>query len=271
MRPAPMAELREQQFALARYVRDPLRNAPPPGIEGRPIEDRRVAIYRDLFYNSIESLLAGNFPVIRKTLGDTRWHALVRAFYADHRCRTPLFTEIGREFIQFLEPREPHGPEPHGVAPGPQADNPPWLHELAHYEWVELALQIADDELPPHDPGGDLLAGKPVPSPLAWALAYCWPVSRIGPTFQPELAPDAPTLLLVRRDAAGDVHFSGLSPLVYRLLQLLDDDALDSGLAALQALAAEAGARDVASFVADGTAMLQRLRGEGVLLGTRPA
>ena len=147
MRPAPMAELREQQFALARYVRDPLRNAPPPGIEGRPIEDRRIAIYRDLFYNSIESLLAGNFPVIRKTLGDTRWHALVRAFYADHRCRTPLFTEIGREFIQFLEQRD-------------QGDSPPWLHELAHYEWVELALQIADDELPPHDPDGDLLHAR---------------------------------------------------------------------------------------------------------------
>ena len=253
-----MAELREQQFALARHVRDPARNAPPPGIEGRPIEDRRIAIYRDLFYNSIESLLAGNFPVIRKTLGDTRWHALVRAFYADHRCRTPLFTEIGREFIQFLEPHD-------------ASDAPPWLHELAHYEWVELALQIADDELPPHDPDGNLLAGKPVPSPLAWALAYCWPVSRIGPEFQPDIAPDAPTLLLVRRDAAGDVHFSELSPLVYRLLQLLDDDATDSGRAALQALATEAGAVDIDAFVADGTAMLQRLHGEGVLLGTRPA
>ena len=253
-----MAELREQQFALARHVRDPVRNAPPPGIEAR-----RIAIYRDLFYNSIESLLAGNFPVIRKTLGDTRWHALVRAFYADHRCRTPLFTEIGREFIQFLEQR--------ALEQRPHDDNPPWLYELAHYEWVELALQIADDELPPHDPDGDLLAGKPVPSPLAWALAYCWPVSRIGPEFQPEFAPDAPTLLLVRRDAAGGVHFSELSPLVYRLLQLLDDDATTNGHAALQALAAEAGAVDVAAFIGEGMAMLQRLHGEGVLLGTRPA
>lgn len=253
-----MADLREQQFALARHVRDPARNAPPPGIEGRPIEGRRIAIYRDLFYNSIESLLAGNFPVIRKTLGDMQWHALVRAFYADHRCHTPLFTEIGREFIKFLQQRE-------------QGDSPPWLHELAHYEWVELALQIADDELPPHDPDGDLAEGKPVPSPLAWALAYCWPVSRIGPEFQPDRAPDAPTLLLVRRDAAGDVHFSELSPLVYRLMQLLDDDATTSGRTALQALATEAGATDMAAFVSDGMAMLQRLHGEGVLLGTRPA
>ena len=257
-----MAELREQQFVLARHVRDPSRNAPPPGLEGRPIEDRRIAIYRDLFYNSIESLLAGNFPVIRKTLGDSRWHALVRAFYADHRCRTPLFTEIGREFIQFLEQREPDRHE---------GDIPAWLHELAHYEWVELALQIAEDDQPPHDPDGNLLAGKPVASPLAWALAYCWPVSRIGPEFQPDRAPDAPTLLLVRRDAAGDVHFSELSPLVYRLLQLLDDDATASGRTALEALAAEAGATDIPAFIADGTAMLQRLHGEGVLLGTRPA
>jgi hypothetical protein len=258
-----MVELREQQFALARHIRDPSRNAPPPGIEGRPIEDRRIAIYRDLFYNSIESLLVGNFPVIRKTLGDSRWHALVRAFYADHRCRTPLFTEIGREFIQFLEQCE--------LDQRQLGDTPPWLQELAHYEWVELALQIADDELPPHDPGGDLLAGKPVPSPLAWALAYRWPVSRIGPEFQPDRAPDSPTLLLVRRDAAGDVHFAELSPLVYRLLQLLDDEAMTSGQATLQALATEAGATDIPAFIGDGTAMLQRLHSEDVLLGTRPA
>ena len=247
-----MAELRDQQFALARHVRDPARNAPPPGIE-----ERRLAIYRDLFYNSIEGLLAGNFPVIRKTLGDTQWHALVRAFYAEHRCRTPLFTEIGREFIQFLDLRT--------------GDGPPWLHELAHYEWVELALQIADDALPPHDPGGDLLAGKPVPSPLAWALAYCWPVAHIGPDFQPDVAPAAPTLLLVRRDAEGDVHFSELSPLVYRLLQLLGDDTIASGNVALQMLATEAGAADPAGFMQEGTAMLQRLHHEGVVLGTQAA
>lgn len=156
---------------------------------------------------------------------------------------------------------------PQGREDSPPGNDPAWLHELAHYEWVELALQIADDALPPHDPDGDLLAGKPVPSPLAWALAYCWPVSRIGPQFQPERAPDAPTLLLVRRDAAGDVHFSELSPLVWRLLALLEGDAC-TGRQALEALASEAGATDITRFMADGAAMLRRLRDEGVILGT---
>ena len=63
--------LRDQQYALARHVRDPGAHPPPPGIE-----DRRLAIYRDLFLNGIDSLLAGNFPVIRRTLGDEAWGAL---------------------------------------------------------------------------------------------------------------------------------------------------------------------------------------------------
>jgi hypothetical protein len=243
----PVVSLRAQQFALAQHVRDPERNAPPPGIE-----DRRLAIYRDLFYNSIEGLLAGNFPVIRQTLGDTRWHALVREFYARYRCTTPLFTEVGREFVRFLELRD-------------MDSSAPWLHELAHYEWVELALQIAEDAPPARVADGDLLDGRPVVSPHAWALAYRWPVQQIGPTFQPTSPPQSPTLLLVRRDAAGDVHFSQLSPLVYRLLALLGEGG--SGRDVLRALAVEAGAADIDAFTQEGAAMLERLRAEGVLLG----
>ncbi len=249
----PAAALREQQFALARHVRDPQSNPPPPRIE-----DRRLAVYRELFYNNIDSLLAGNFPVIRKTLSDAGWHARVRAFLADHRCRTPLFTEIGREFIRFLDARQEAG-----------AVDPAWLSELAHYEWVELALQISDEPLPPHAPDGDLLQGRPLVSPQAWALAYRWPVQRIGPEYLPAEAPDAPTLLLVRRDSAGDVRFAEISPLVYRLLELLGDEMPRTGRESLLVLADEAGAPDAEAFVREGAAMLERMREEGTLLGTQ--
>ena len=80
---------------------------------------------------------------------------------------TPLFPEIAREFVDFLQARA-----------GQSDCDPPFLAELAHYEWVELALQISEatvDDLgreplgdPGSSPGQALLDGVPVLSPLAW-------------------------------------------------------------------------------------------------------
>lgn len=259
--PAP-DRLREQQFALTRHLRDPVGQAAPPGID-----DRRLAVYRDLLFNNIEGLLAGNFPVMRDLLGEPGWRHLVRAFYRDHRCQTPLFPEIAQEFLRFLETRAELG-----------AGDPPFLAELAHYEWIELALQIADA-----DPGGDapiddaacltesLLDGAPVLSPLAWPLAYRWPVHRLGPQYRPETPPEVPTLLLLRREPDGRVRFSELSPLAFRLLQRLQQSPALSGRAQLQALAREAGTADLRTFEAQGAALLEQMHASGVVLGSRVA
>jgi hypothetical protein len=246
-----------RQDALAAHIRDPERAPPPPGIE-----ERRLKIYRDLFFNNVDNLLAGNFPVIRRILGDAGWRAMIRGFLRDHDCQTPMFTELAREFLRYLDER---------AAGDAGRDDPPWLRELAHYEWVELALQISDAALGDiaHDPDGDPLAGRPLVSPLAWPLAYVWPVHRIGPDFLPETPPDAPTLLMLRREPDGKVTFHALTPLTFRLLQRLDEAPELSGDAQLRALAAEAGAADVEAFVADGAAMLTTLRAEGTIAGVR--
>jgi len=228
--------LREQQFTLARHLRDPGRHPPPPGIE-----ERRLKVYRELFYGAIEGLLAGSFPVLRQTLGEPRWHARVRDFYANYRSQTPLFTQVAEAFIDYLQ--------------GIQADTP-WQLELAHYEWVEAQLYLSDAEDPPHDPQGDLLQGEPLLSCTARVLAYQWPVERIGPDFQPEHAPELPTLLMVYRDASLQVRFSRLAPMAYRLLAQVNG----SGRECLQALGADHQ---------QGLALLESLRGLGVVIGTR--
>jgi hypothetical protein len=249
--------LRDQQLAFTAHMRDPAHNAAPEGIE-----ERRLAVYRDLLFNSLEGLLASNFPVIRQTLGNDAWRALVRTFYATHRSRTPLFTEVGAEFVEYLTSAPSSSPRTRGSTPA-------WLPELAHYEYIELALSIDDTPIPAHDPDGDPLTGTPLLSPHALPLAYTWPVHRIGPGFRPDAPPDQPTLLLVRRDAAGDVRFSELSPLTFRLLQLLQA-ANASGRAVLVTLADEAAAPDRDAFLRDGGRQLQHLRDEGLLLGTAP-
>lgn len=241
--------LRRQQFALTRHLRDPDRHPPPPGIE-----PHRLRIYRELLLGSIEGLLAGGFPVLRTTLGDDAWTALVRRFFAAHRCATPLFPQVGGEFVEFLRRR-------HGAVPGA-----PWLAELAHYEWAEAALLSCDDAAPAHRADGDLLAGAPVLAPWAWPLAYRWPVQDIGPHRRPRRAPAAPSLLLVHRDRDGEVRFAELTPLSYRLLDALRRERR-SGAEHLRALAAEAG-MPADALLSDGLDALEQWRAQGVVLGT---
>lgn len=249
----------DAQRALAAYIRDPAHAPAPAGIE-----PRRLRVYRDLFFGNIEGMLAGSFPVIRRTLDGERWQALVRDFFRDHAAGTPLFTELAREFVRYLETRAAAGGD-RGVG------DPPWLAALAHYEWVELALQISElrADSVPHDPDGDLLDGRPLVSPLAWPLEYPWPVHRIGPDYQPDAPADSPTWLLLQRDDAGAVQFQQLSALTFRLLQRLDQHPGLDGRAQLHALASEAAAPSVEAFVAQGTAMLQQLRRDGTIRGIR--
>lgn len=244
-----MTSLHDQLHALAAHVRDPAAHAGPPGIE-----DRRLNVYRELVFNNLDGLLAGNFPVIRQTLGDAEWHALLRRFLAVHRSGTPLFTRLGLEFVAFLDAEAD--------------DTRPWLAELAHYEWAELGLQLSDATSKPCDPHGDLLAGIPALSPLAWPLAYRWPVHRIGPAFQPTEPPPEPTLVLLRREDDGRVRFSTLSPLLFRLLERIGENGGRSGRELLRQLADEAGQTDIDGFLREAAPMLQRLRDEGVLAGT---
>lgn len=252
------ATLRAQQDALAAHLRDPAGAPAPVGLD-----ERRLAVYRALLFNNIAGLLAANVPVLKSLLPPAEWRALVRAFYAGHRARTPLFPRLGAEFAGWLEARAAAG------EPG----QPGWMHELAHYETVESELRLADpdpaDALA--DPDGDLLAGAPMPSSLARVLAYAWPVHRLAAGRVPEAPPATPTVLLAHRDAAGKVRFAESTPLVFRLVQRLEAAPALDGRAQLRALAEEAGAADAGAFLADGLALLRQLRGLGVLLGTRPS
>ncbi len=242
----------ELQRRFAAHLRDPDNVPPPPGIE-----PRRLDVYRELFFNNVASLLGGTFPVCRDILGEPGWRGLVRRFYAGHRAHTPYFLELPSEFVQWLGERSDDAP---GL--------PPFLAELAHYEWVELALSVSDAEPDPSgfDPAGDLLEGRPVVSPLAWPLAYRWPVHRLSHAYRPEAPGDLPTFLVVYRDAEGKVRFLETDAATARLLELMDADAGATGSASLARVAAELGASDAA---AGGAELLEGLRARGILLGTR--
>lgn len=251
--PEPPA-FQQYQLAFAAHIRDPQANPRPAGVPAR-----RMKVYNDLLFNNLESFLLACFPVLRRVLGARRWQRLVRAFFAEHRCHTPIFRQIPDEFVRYLQQ----------TYQGRQGD-PPFLGELAHYEWIELVLSVAEREpdLAAIDPDGDLLNGCPALNPVLERLAYSFPVHRIGPRFRP-IAPDPqPTLITVFRAVDGSVRFVLLNPASFRLLEILAQTKL-TGKQALEQIAAELRHSNPAHVIAGGMEMLSALQQEGVILGAR--
>lgn len=242
------------QRAFTGHVRDPRTAARPAGAPAR-----RMKVYNELLFNNVEGFLLACFPVCRQILGKRRWHRLARAFFRDHACRSPYFRQIPEEFLQYLQS---------GACP--MADLPPFLPELAHYEWVELELDTSDRDrdTPEHDPGGDLLNGRPLLNPVLRVLAYRWPVQRLSPRFKPSMPPAETTFVLAFRDPACTVRFSLVNAATARLLTLLQADAGLTGATALARLEAERGLA-AGVLARHGGQILADLHRQGALLGTR--
>ena len=200
-------DFKAKQREFAAYIRDPENNPAPADVK-----EQRMSMYRELFFNNIEGFLSDNFPVLRKILTDRQWFALAQDFFAKHSCKTPYFLQIPEEFLDYLQ-NERDSP-----------DDLPFMLELAHYEWVEMALSIAIEELVVNQQSLDNLLEKAVAlSPLAWPLLYQYPVQKIGPAFLPLAAPEQPTFLIVYRNKVDDVSFIEITPITYRLLEIVQE------------------------------------------------
>ena len=252
---SPAAELHALQRDFAACIREPEREDLPPGVAAR-----RMQVYRELFFNNVEGLLSSNFPVIRTLYTDADWQALIATFLRDHRAQTPLFPEIGREFLRWLEQRQQDG-----------CGDEPFLLELAHYEWAELALSLDEQEIAAlaHDAAGDVVAAVPVVSPLAWVLGYRFPVHRISADYRPAEAPPAPTLLLLIRDRGDQVSFLEINALTAALIERLQANADASGGDVVAALLAEIAPDNAAALHPAGCDILRNLHKREALLGTR--
>lgn len=255
---AERPEFQQKQYAFAAHIRDPDGVDAPPGVE-----DRRMAIYRELFFNNLRSLLSNMFPVLKKLHDPEHWQRIIRQFMQRHRAKTPYFLQLPREFLAFLQDEYEA-----------RDDDFPFLLELAHYEYIELALSISEqvndvDEL---DADGDLLRDTPVKSALAWMYAYEYPVHRINQDFVPAEPGEQPTFLAVYRDAGDKVGFLELNAVTAGLLEALDaNDSRQSGESLLRALAHQIQYSDTEALIRHGAEALQQMRQLDIVIGTIPS
>lgn len=252
---AELPDFQREQLQLTAWLREP--DTRPMPAHMPPV---RLQIYRELLFNNVAGFIENGFPVLREHLPVDLWNKLVQQFFATHHCQTPYFHGIAEEFLRFFQGLD-----------WPELADYPWVAELVHFEWVELAADIAEAEpVPPGvDPDGDLLQGRPFVSSLVWPLVYHWPVHKFRDNL-PASKPADPVCLLVYRDAEHDVGMLEITPLTAVLLEQLQANQDSSGETVLRSIAAQAGFADMEAFLAGGLTSLNELRAIGVILGGLP-
>lgn len=249
---------KQTQYAFAAHIRNPESNPRPADVE-----QRRMDIYAELFFNNVEDFLANTYPVVKEIMGEDGWLEMMRDYFTRHKSHTPLFPEMPREFLKYLE-TERNNPA-----------DPPFLKELAHYEWVELALMTSDSDQDINwdqiDKEAELLNNKPVMSPLAWPLTYQYPVQNIGPDFQPQEAAQQPSYILVYRDNEDKVHFMELNPVTALLVQLINEDNNLTTRQMLDVVAEQLQHPEPEVVVNGGMQIIQDLKQRNIILGVRKA
>ncbi|WP_299007576.1 putative DNA-binding domain-containing protein [uncultured Shewanella sp.] len=187
------------------YIRDPASPLP----DGMTAE--RMEVYRDLFLNNISGFVSNAFPVLKSLYSSSQWRRLVQTFFKQHDCQSPFFSDIAEEFLVFLQDEYEL-----------KEQDPPFMLELAHYEWLELLVSIAlDNPLQDFIEKADIALKPLCLSSSAKVAQYAYAVQHISVDYQPTEPAKTPQLFCVYRDKAHEINFLALSPLTAQVLGYL--------------------------------------------------
>ena len=244
-----MLEFQRYQLEFTAHIRNPSANKKPA-----QVDDARMAVYREIVFNNILNSVTTCFPVCVQVLGKSDWEKLVRQFFAKHQATTPIFREIPQQFLQFLNTA---------------GHLPAYFQQLAHYEWVELAVNTKNTM--PLDPplnlskNTDLLNEKPILAPAHMLLEYDYAVHKISKRNKTKIAEK--TYLLVFRNSEFKVKFIELNSTTYQLLRLLKENNM-LGKQALVRLAEDIKHPDADAVIQFGAEILRDLAKQGVIIGS---
>ena len=234
------------QVEFGKYLRDPAQQPLPSGVI-----PRRAKVYEDLLFNNVCGFLNSCFPVCKTLIEEDDWLTLSRGFFRDWRCHSPRFNDIPKEFLDYL------------ISDMSLEIDYPWFIQLAHYEWVELAVDTFDESgAEKHIPDD-----KPTirVTPSLHNLIYDWPVHQISHDFLPTEIQQ--TFLLVFRTPSHEVSFTQINAPTSALINLFEQGYINSE-DALSELAKQMNVPFNSAFKTFGFDIVKQLLEQGVLIDT---
>lgn len=200
-----MSELATTLHAFATAIRDPASKI------SLAIAPERLQVYQQLFFNNIKNFIDNAFPVLHSLYSADAWLVLQQQFFKLHACTSPYFVDIAEQFVHFVQSYPL------------TAEDPVFLAELAHYEWVELYIGTKKISAMPTFLTQQEVSTQPLAlSELTLLAAYHYPVQHISQAYQPTTTGEL-QCFLIYRNPQDEVIFVNLNHASLVLLHQLQE------------------------------------------------
>lgn len=263
------------QHSFGQYLRQPQRNElvetkqsaeasafiDPTSTAPRFSAQRITKLYHSLVFNNIRSFIDKCFPVCQTLISDSHWQEISEQFFLNNPCHSPYFTQINQSFVDYLSLPDTLD----------RLNLPPYFAELAHYEWMELWVDIYPDA----DWNTIAAASKRLQTnPTLQNLHYRWPVHEIN--AQNQTVSEADSFFLIYRTDS-DVPFMQVNAVTHALIDFIAQhqpiqlsQTLSENIL-LEGFAQHLGFADTQVIIDFGLPLLEQLIEQQVLIITPPS
>lgn len=246
-----LPDYQKVQLQFANYIRDPASNSLPAGVE-----QRRMDIYKRLFFNNLASFCAKSFKSFRRFVEDDEWNSLIRGFMREHSCTSPYFKDIPIAFVEYLE------------SSNLKKSEFPFMREMCHLDAMKMQLRLAPDAQSCENLDiTDRTAFISLSSTVR-LLSYEWPVQKITPSTWDKKKPSQPTWLVAYRDPNDVVDVLVANVHTFRVLEVLK---IAKPLEALTTQLCEEFSIPLGTLAKKLVPTIQAFNKKGVILTTRKA
>lgn len=209
----------------------------------------KTALYHALVMGNLQEVISPCFPILRSIICRHTWSGFMLDFFQQRPLNTPLFHQLPFEFVTYLQnlPSKEY----------------PFMADLAHYEWVELALELAASvNNIKRVVASQILETHWQLSSCAKLLSYEYDVYNIGSNYIPHQT--IPTYLAVyKKDNA--VEFMVLNELSFQLLECIID-SLQTPHEVLESLVEMYPNLDLEQLASQIQPLIYKLHQESILL-----
>lgn len=175
-------------------------------------DEKRLKIYQELLLYNLNDVLSHTFPILLDLIPQDTWLQMLKNILKSEVVETPLFHELPLWLVNYIKR--------HGIS------GYPFAADLAHYEWVEIDVEISEhNSSQPAVSSEKLIEQTWQLNTSSRLLSYQYEVDKIGINYQPK---DPQETYMIVYQKNGGTAFLKLNEMTFQLLTMMLNESMSA-------------------------------------------